>query len=126
MKRLHALALVAGIALAAGTAAAQELWGSIVFSQESGGGYAWGMAWSYGSHASATNRAVNECRSRGGGNYCREIYWFHDACGALAIGDNNGFGAGWGTSTADAENQAMTGCRRHNSNCRIEISRCSE
>lgn len=125
MKRLQTLVLIAGIALAAGTAAAQERWGSIVFSQESGGGYAWGIAWSYGSHASATSRAIDECRSRGG-NHCREIYWFRDACGALAIGDNNGYGAGWGTSTAEAGNQAMIGCRRHNSNCRVEVSRCSE
>ena len=125
MKQLHALVLIAGIAFIAGTSAAQERWGSIVFSRESGGGYAWGMAWSYGGRSSATSRAVDECRSRGGGNYCREIAWFHDACGALAIGDNNGYGVGFGASVAEAENQAAIGCQRYNSSCRMAISRCS-
>lgn len=124
MKRIHALILAAGIVLAAGAAVAQDRWGSIVFSQESGGGYAWGIAWSYGSHSSATGRAIGECRSRGG-SYCGEIAWFRDACGALAIGDNNGYGSGWGVSIAEAEKWAMTECQRYNSGCRMEISRCS-
>ena len=125
MKRPHALVLIAVIASAAMPAAAQERWGSIVFSQESGGGYAWGMAWSYGSHSSATSEAVNECRRRGGSN-CFEIGWFHDACGALAIGDNNGYGSGWGTSTGIAESYAIQSCRNAgNRNCRVAISRCA-
>lgn len=105
-------------------AAAQERWGSIVFSQEPDGGYAWGMGWGYGSHSSATSRAVDECRDRGGSN-CQEIAWSRNACGALTIGDSNGYGYGWGRSTAAAEDRAMTACRNYNRNCRLVISRCS-
>lgn len=107
-----------------GAANAQERWGSIVFSQEPRGGYAWGMAWAYDSHSSARSRAVNECHSRGGSN-CYEIGWFRDACGALAIGDNNGVGSGWGTSIPIAENQAISVCNSYTYNCRVVISRCA-
>ena len=125
MKRTTSLVLIAVIASAAVPVAAQERWGSIAFSQTSGGGYAWGMAWSYGSHSAARRDAINECRRRGGGN-CSEIAWFHDACGALAVGSNNGSGSGWGTSTSIAESYAIQSCRSYgNRNCRVVISRCS-
>ena len=112
------------LALVSVPASAQSRYGSIVFSQESGGRYAWGMAWSYNSLSAARNRAVGECRRRGGRN-CREIVWFRDACGALAIGDNNGYGSGWGTSPSIAQRYAMSTCRSANRNCRIADTRCA-
>ncbi len=105
-------------------AAAQDRYGSIVFSQEPNGGYAWGMAWSYDSHSSARSEAMQGCRRRGGTS-CGEVGWFRNACGSLALGDRNGYGAGWGDSRATAANQAMAGCQRYNSNCRSEITRCA-
>ena len=122
--RLFLILIAGAVASVTFPTSAQNRYGSIVFSQESGGSYAWGMAWSYDSRSAARDRAVGECRSRGG-SYCGEIAWFRDACGALAIGDNNGYGSGWGTSTSIAESYAMSTCRSSNRNCRIAITRCA-
>lgn len=122
------LAIFACFALAmigSSTAIAENRYGSIVFSQESGGGYAMGMAWSYDSRSKARNRAIRECQSRGGTS-CREVNWFRNACGAIAIGGNNGFGTSWGDSLRAAENKAISECRRSNQSCRISMSRCAQ
>ena len=100
-----------------------DLYGSIVFSQESGGDYAWGMAWNYGSRDTARQRAAAECQNRGGSS-CGEIQWFRNACGALFRGDGNGWGTGWGATKTDAESMARAYCESHNRNCRLEVSRC--
>ena len=113
------------VVLASPPAFAESRYGSVVFSPESGGGYAWGIAWSYDSRSAARQRAVRECRGRGGTN-CGELVWFRDACGALAIGDSNDSGSGWGTTIALAERGALESCRSYgNRNCRIAESRCA-
>ncbi len=114
-------------AAAVGSAAvhAEGLHGSISFSQEDDGGYAWGIAWRFDNRFDATREAVTQCRREGGTN-CTEVGWFENACGALAIGDENGYGAGWGDSTAAAERDALRQCRVANDNCRIEVARCSD
>ena len=116
------------IVVVASPAAAQgDLHGSIVFSQEADGGYAWGMAWNHNSEVSAMREASVECRNAGGSS-CREVGTFTNACGALAIGDDNGYGTGVGDSIAKAENDALARCRSSNSNCRIDAkaSQCTE
>ena len=45
--------------------------------------------------------------------------------GALALGDENGFGTGGGETTDKAERAALERCRVSNRDCRIEVSRCS-
>ena len=92
-----------------------NLWGSIAFSQNSQRGHAWAIVWNAGGAALAKKVGLAECRRQGGQN-CQEIAWFRDACGALAIGDGNGFGSGWGTTTAIAERYALSQCR--SLNCR--------
>ena len=101
------------------------LHGSITFSQEADGGYAWGIAWSFDNHPVALAESLDKCREYGGRS-CTEVGWFQDACGALAIGDGNGYGAGWGDTTAEAERDALSQCRAANENCRIEVARCSK
>ena len=101
------------------------LQGSITFSQEADGGYAWGIAWSFDSRSGALAESMDQCRAYGGRN-CNEVGWFREACGALAIGDGNGYGAGWGDTTAEAERDSLSQCRAANSNCRIEVARCSQ
>lgn len=123
MKQFRALVLVAGIALIAETAAAQDNWGSIAFSWESGGGWVWGMALGQSSRSSASNKAINECRSRGG-SYCEEIGWFDSPCGGLAVGDD-GYGYGYAGSRVEAESLALAHCQRYANNCIHETSRCA-
>ena len=107
------------------TSGSGPLHGSIAFSQEDDGAYAWGIAWSYDSSAGAESEAIGQCREYGG-TQCAEAGWFQEACGALAIGSGNGHGTGWGVTTAEAERDALRQCRaRLNDDCRIEVARCS-
>ena len=101
------------------------LHGSITFSQEADGGYAWGIAWSFDSRAGALAEATDQCREYGGTG-CEEAGWFENACGALAIGDGNGYGTGGGATTAEAERDALRECRAANADCRVEVARCSQ
>ena len=110
---------------AADSAQADDLHGSITFSQEADGGYAWGIAWSFDNRSGALAESIDQCQAYGGSD-CAEVGWFSEACGALAIGDGNGYGAGWGDTTAEAERDALSQCRAANSNCRIEVARCSQ
>ena len=102
-----------------------DRYGSIAVSQEPGGGHAWGIAWSYGRLSNATSRALGECQSQGGGN-CQQVGWFRNACGALAVGGGNGFGAGWGDTMASAERDALAQCGNANDGCQVLIGRCAE
>ena len=99
--------------------------GVIAFSQGADGGHAWGIAWSYDSEAGAEARAIEECGGQGGGN-CVQVGWFRNACGALAVGGGNGFGAGWGDTKAAAERDALSECEFRNASCRVVVSRCAE
>ena len=114
---------VATPAPAAETAQSGPLHGSIALSQESDGGYAWGIAWSFDNRASALAEARDQCREYGG-SYCAEVGWFQEACGALAIGDGNGYGTGWGHTLAEAKRDALARCRV--ADCKVEVARCSQ
>ena len=121
-----ALALAAALALSAVSAEAQLLYGSIAFSQASDGSYAGGIAWNYGSRDKARLEAIERCRSSGGRS-CREVGWFRNACGAIAVGDGGRFGTGWGDTFGPAEAMAMAKCgAAGNANCRVEVSRCAK
>ena len=109
---------------AAPSSKAGDLWGSIAFSQESGGGYAWAIVWNSAGHEAATRQALEVCRREGGGN-CHEAGWFRNSCGALALGDGNGYGVDGGSTTGEAERAALAACRKVNRECRVEVSRCS-
>ncbi len=109
----------------AGPSGSGPLHGSIAFSQDDDGAYAWGIAWSFDSSAGAQSEALGQCREYGG-TRCAEAGWFQEACGALAIGDGNGYGTGWGATTAAAERDALSQCRVSNHDCRIEVARCAQ
>ena len=125
MKKLRWIAVLGTVVGLSAPLQAQDLHGSIAFSQESTGGHAWGIAWSFDSPGSAAREAISQC-SASGGTQCAQVGWFREACGALAIGDGNGYGTGWGATTAAAEQDALGQCRAVNANCRVEIARCSQ
>ena len=106
------------------TVTPEDLHGSIAFSQLSDGGYAFGIAWNAQGSEAARRSAIEECERQGGGSGCREAGWFRNACGAIAIGDHNGYGTGWGETNATAEDSALSNCRSANRNCHVEVSRC--
>ena len=102
-----------------------DLWGSIAFSQDAGGGYTWAMVWNSSGHEQAKQLAMEKCRGRGGEN-CQDVGWFKNQCAALAVGDGNGFAGGGGRTTAKAESTALSKCRTVDNNCQIVVSRCTD
>ena len=124
MRLFAALAMVLVATMASMQAQAQNRYGSIAFSQQSDGGYEWGITWNAESREAARSRAVAGCRSEGGRD-CSEIFWFRNTCGALAIGSGNGWGAGSGATTVKAQRGALEKCRTTNRDCQIAVSRCA-
>jgi hypothetical protein len=93
----------------------KNLFGSIYFSQSTG---THGYSYDYSTQNEAEQRALKECRSAGGKDCVRAI-WFRNACGALAVGDGNGWGSHWGENRTGAKNKAMKTCRGNASSCKI-------
>ena len=125
-KYLGAFVVVVALFSVSTSLHAQNLYGSMAFAQTGDGGYAWGIAWNAQGRSMARQLAIDECRWAGGGSGCREVGGFRNACGAIAIGDGDGYGTGWGDSSGEAERTAMNECRSQNNTCHIEISRCTE
>jgi Domain of unknown function (DUF4189) len=98
-------------------AAADDNYGAIAFSQDSGN---YGYAIDYDSRRSAEADALKEC-----GDGCEVVVWFKNACGALATGDDNGYGTGWASNHADAEDIAMSACNKNSSNCSVLRWQCT-
>ena len=96
-------------------ATAKDMYGSIYYSQMTG---AHGYSYDYQSQGAAQQRALNECLSAGGTD-CVRATWFRNACGALAVGNNNGWGSHWGNNRNGAEKNALQTCRNNTRNCRV-------
>jgi serine/threonine-protein kinase len=110
-----AFVLVFGI----GGAAAQN-YGAIAFSPSTG---ATGWSYDYGSRSAAESTALANCRQNAPD--CIVPIWFRDACGALAVGNDNGYGTGWGTTRDIAESLALNVCRKHATGCEIRRWVCT-
>lgn len=110
--------LAAGIVLA-GPATAEEF-GAIAFSQST---EAYGFSHNYSTRRQAENVALNACAERAGD--CRIAVWFYDMCGALAVGDGDGWGAAYEGSQSAAQSSALNYCRQNTTGCRLELSFCS-
>lgn len=121
MKPILAILAVLGMVAMAPQGAAAQSFGAIAYSPSSG---AWGWSSDYGSRGQAERRAIRECRNRGSG--CRNAIWFRNACGALAKGNNGGWGANWGNNRNQARSKALRTCRSYgNRGCRIVEAVCS-
>jgi hypothetical protein len=114
-----ALALVALLSLASWStaAAAADYYGAIAFSQDTG---SVGYSNDYGTRAGAEERARAEC-----GSDCEVVLWFRNACGALATGDDNGYGTGWAASRREAEQVALSNCNANAENCSVNRWVCT-
>lgn len=93
----------------------QDLYGALAFSPSTG---AHGYSFDYANRAAAEKRAINECERQSGSEDCRAILWFHNACGALAVGDN-AYGSGWGTDMLYAAQYAVESCKKFTANCKV-------
>ena len=104
----------------AGTSS-KETFAAIAFSKDTGAN---GYAYQYDNRSGAEARALKECRAFA--SDCIIATWFGNACGALAVGDGNGWGSSWADNVIKAERDALASCRSYgNKNCEIEVSICS-
>lgn len=92
-----------------------DLYGAIAFSPTTA---AHGYSFDYANRAAAERKAINECERHAGSGDCQAILWFHNACGALALGDN-AYGSGWGTDMLYAALYAMESCEEMTDNCKV-------
>jgi hypothetical protein len=117
---LKAAALAAlGFCLPQATYAANS-YGAIAYSQNTG---SYGWSTDFSSQRAAEQGALARCRERG--NDCKIAVWFRDACGALAVGGDGGWGSDWGRNLQAAENKAVHACTGYSYNCRIIVSKCN-
>ena len=100
---------------------AKNTFGAIAFSRDTGAN---GHSFRYDSLSGAEARALKECSAYA--SDCTVASSFSNACGALAVGDGNGWGSSRAESIIKAERNALATCRSYdNKNCEIEVSVCS-
>ena len=117
---LVAIAVATAACSAPSLAAADQLYGALAYSQKSGS-YGWSI--DAQSQADAENSAINECYKRAGD--CQSAIWFRDACGAIAVGEDGGWGADWGRNKTAARNKAMNVCNGYTYNCKVVVTQCT-
>jgi hypothetical protein len=83
--------------------------GAVAFSPRNG---AVGYSYNYRSRDDAEQRALEEC-----GHDCRIVMWFKNACGGLAGGARDGYGADWGDNQREAGNIAIRSCHANTTDC---------
>jgi Domain of unknown function (DUF4189) len=98
-------------------ASAADSFGAIAFSKEDG---SFGSSRNFGTRAAAEDVAVQSC-----GNECEVVVWFVNGCGALAVGDDDGYGVGSAPSQQQAEQIALSSCSENYANCSIQHSICT-
>jgi hypothetical protein len=100
----------------------KKTWGAIAFSSASG---VVGVATGMKNKKAASQAALADCRSLGGGNNCKVGMEYFNQCAAIA------WGAGQSnTSTAEtveiASDNALKRCEQQTKDCRIVYSDCSK
>lgn len=94
-------------------------WGAIAYSFSA---RVDGTSWDYSTQGEAANVARRAC----GQADCRVLLTFESECGAIAVGENGGWGGGYGDNHDAARNAAQNTCRRHgNKSCRVASSVCT-
>lgn len=112
--------LVLAFTVAGPTTALADSYGAIAYSPTT---RADGWSHSFSTRADAERRALRECSGRA--RDCRVAIWFKNACGALAVGQNGGWGSGWGNDRRRAELEAIGVCNQHGAGCRVARWVCS-
>jgi serine/threonine-protein kinase len=123
MKTFSKTALFAAVAVcgmaAPLSAFAGDLYGAIAYSQST---KAYGWATDYASQEEAEAGAMSACKDRA--SDCKSAIWFRNACGALSVGSDGGWGADWGADEQAARNKATHVCDGYSYDCQVVIAKC--
>jgi serine/threonine-protein kinase len=105
----------------AGAAMAKHYYGSIAFSPGTG---SIGYSYDHPSKQSAINAALNGCYKYADDCVTAINFW-DGACGAIAVGQGNGWGASWGEDMHFASDAALDACRTHTTRCVVKRYQCT-
>lgn len=115
------LALAAFAALAfVSTPAMAQGWGAIAFSPSTG---ATGYTWNNVNEVDAELRALEFCDRNA--SDCESAITFRNGCGAVAWGENGGWGSYRDTDEESARQGAMNQCSLNDDGCEIVRWQCS-
>lgn len=96
-----------------------EYFGAIAYSPGSG---AHGWAKDHPSRKAAERAALAACRKHA--KDCRNVLWFKNGCGALAV-SAKAYGWGWGSTQALADAEAIRACSKHTKGCKVTSRACT-
>jgi len=108
-----------GLFLAAGAAFADVA--SIAYSPSTG---AYGYSYNQPDAYSAEEVAYMNCNEYAVD--CDIVLTFENACGALAVGEDLGWGTAWNYDFQTAEIDALDSCQQNSNSCQIQALFCSE
>ncbi len=115
------LAILLALTLNTSTAFAKDYYGAIALSPSN---KAMGWSYNYNSRWKAEQVALKKCRKYAGD--CRIGTWFRNACGAIAVGRNGGWGADWGRNVKQAKWKSRKMCRKYDKGCKVKRWVCTQ
>ncbi|WP_081615325.1 DUF4189 domain-containing protein [Rhizobium freirei] len=118
--KLTAATTALAITLSTGIASAAQF-GAIAYSRDTG---SYGSSHNYSSRAGAEEEALSACSSYA--DDCRVVVYFRNACGALAVGSERGYGWGWSARRNQARDIAIANCEENDSGCHVVSWTCSK
>lgn len=122
MLKLISIAIITmalnGVIIAAAYSA--DRYGAIAYSPNT---RAVGWSHKYQSQFDAEERALDGCYKHA--DDCKIVMWTKNACAALAIGRNGGWGAGWHKNPETAKISALVQCSKKNLGCEVKRSICT-
>jgi hypothetical protein len=96
-----------------------DVYAAIAFSTRTG---RYGYGFNFATRAGAESRALDDCDA----DDCRVIVWTRNGCCALAVGEDNKYGYGYGATRGTSESTALEECRKRTSGCRIKCWTCTD
>lgn len=113
--------LVVLIAMTAASASSAAEWGTIAYSPSTG---AMGYSHNWPDEVDAELTALAKCEQYA--DDCTTAISFRNACGAIAVGRDGGWGASWGTNRTKAEQAALRRCNQYDGGCKVRRWQCSK
>ena len=114
------LICAAALLAAASSAWAAEGYGALAYSQSR---TMYTVALNHPSRAVAEQAALASCQAAAPD--CTSPVWVQNGCVSLAIGHSRGFGTGWGSTRASAEQEAMGVCTSKTHACVLKRTACT-
>ena len=110
----------ASLALTCSAAVAADQYGALSYSRARD---TYSVALNQASREAAERAAMTSCRRLGPD--CWSSVWVQNGCVSIAIGGGRGYGSGWGSTRASAEDEALSVCFSHAQGCYVRHTACT-